>query len=103
VSTRYQDFDELWHSFRRGEGPIGAHAASLEGEKHDAVRDAAPPPHRLAGRALRVDRERVVCGRDGLMEQRVSLVTLGVAQLDLDPAELVNISTPDELDLVQQR
>jgi SAM-dependent methyltransferase len=40
VSTRYQDFDELWQSFRRGEGPIGAHAASLEGAKHDAVRDA---------------------------------------------------------------
>jgi ubiquinone/menaquinone biosynthesis C-methylase UbiE len=40
VSTRYQDFDELWQSFRRGEGPIGVHAASLEGEKHDAVRDA---------------------------------------------------------------
>ena len=40
VSTRYQNFDELWQSFRRGEGPIGAHAASLEGETHDAVRDA---------------------------------------------------------------
>jgi SAM-dependent methyltransferase len=46
VSTRYQDFDELWQSFRRGEGPIGAHAASLEGEKHDAVRDAL---HRRIG------------------------------------------------------
>ena len=40
VSTRYEDFDELWQSFRRGEGQAGAHAASLEGEKHDAVRDA---------------------------------------------------------------
>ena len=40
VSTRYQDFDELWQSFRRGEGPVGVHAASLEGEQHDAVRDA---------------------------------------------------------------
>src|SRR3954470_8189340 len=39
VSTRYQDFDELWQSFRQGEGPVGAHAASLEGEKHDAVQD----------------------------------------------------------------
>jgi SAM-dependent methyltransferase len=40
VSTRYQDFDELWQSFRRGEGQASAHAASLDGEKHDAVRDA---------------------------------------------------------------
>ena len=46
VSTRYQDFDELWQSFRRGEGPVGAHAASLEGELHDAVRDAV---HRRVG------------------------------------------------------
>ena len=46
MSTRYQDFDELWQSFRRGEGPIGAHAASLEGEKLDAVRDAL---HRRVG------------------------------------------------------
>ena len=37
------------------------------------------------------------------MEQRFSLTTLGVAQLDLDPAELVNINTPDELELLQQR
>jgi ubiquinone/menaquinone biosynthesis C-methylase UbiE len=46
VSTRYQDFEELWQSFRRGEGPVGVHAASLEGELHDAVRDAF---YRLVG------------------------------------------------------
>lgn len=40
VSTRYGDFDELWESFRRGEGPIGAHAAGLEGDRLEAVRDA---------------------------------------------------------------
>jgi SAM-dependent methyltransferase len=40
VSSPYEDFDELWQSFRGGEGPIGTHAASLEGAKHDAVRDA---------------------------------------------------------------
>jgi len=46
VSSRYEDFDELWQSFRRGEGPVGAHAASLRGAKHDAVRDAL---HRRVG------------------------------------------------------
>jgi len=46
VSTRYEHFDELWQSFRRGEGQVAVHAASLEGEKHDAVRDAL---HRRIG------------------------------------------------------
>ena len=46
VSTRYQDFEELWQSFRQGEGTAGMHAASLEGELHDAVRDAM---HRRVG------------------------------------------------------
>jgi SAM-dependent methyltransferase len=46
VSMRYEDFDELWQSFRRGEGQVGAHAASLEGDLHDAVRAAL---HRRVG------------------------------------------------------
>jgi SAM-dependent methyltransferase len=46
VSSPYEDFDELWQSFRGGEGPVGTHAASLEGAKHDAVRDAL---HRRVG------------------------------------------------------
>jgi SAM-dependent methyltransferase len=46
VSSHYEDFNELWQSFRPGEGPVGAHAASLEGAKHDAVRDAL---HRRVG------------------------------------------------------
>jgi SAM-dependent methyltransferase len=40
VTTRYVDFDELWRSFVGGVGPIGVHAASLEGELRDAVRAA---------------------------------------------------------------
>jgi SAM-dependent methyltransferase len=40
VSTQYRDFDELWGSFQGAVGPVGAHAASLEGELRDAVRDA---------------------------------------------------------------
>jgi SAM-dependent methyltransferase len=46
VSSHYKDFDELWQSFRGGEGPVGVHAASLEGAKHDAVRGAL---HRRVG------------------------------------------------------
>jgi SAM-dependent methyltransferase len=40
VSTQYRDFDELWDSFQGAVGPVGAHAASLEGEMRDAVREA---------------------------------------------------------------
>jgi SAM-dependent methyltransferase len=40
VSTQYRDLDELWDTFQGAVGPVGAHAASLEGELRDAVRDA---------------------------------------------------------------
>jgi SAM-dependent methyltransferase len=40
VSTQYSDFDELWDSFQGAVGPIGLHAASLEGELRESVRDA---------------------------------------------------------------
>jgi SAM-dependent methyltransferase len=40
VSTQYRDFDELWGTFQGAVGPVGVHAASLEGELRDKVRDA---------------------------------------------------------------
>ena len=40
VTTQYRDFDELWNSFQGAVGPVGVHAASLEGDLRDAVRDA---------------------------------------------------------------
>ena len=61
-------------------GPIGVHAASLEGERSSGPR-GAPPQRRLARRPVRADGDRLVRGRDGLMEQRVSLITLGVRDL----------------------
>jgi SAM-dependent methyltransferase len=39
VSTRYEDFDELWASFGRKVGPAGDFRASLEPAQQDAVRD----------------------------------------------------------------
>jgi SAM-dependent methyltransferase len=39
VSSRYQDFDELWSSLTGGVGPIGVHAGTL-GEREQAVADA---------------------------------------------------------------
>jgi SAM-dependent methyltransferase len=38
VSSQYHDFDELWESFLGGVGPVGAHAASLDESRRDAVR-----------------------------------------------------------------
>jgi SAM-dependent methyltransferase len=38
VSSRYEDFDELWESFRGGVGPAGQYLVSQPPEKQDAVR-----------------------------------------------------------------
>jgi SAM-dependent methyltransferase len=40
VSSRYEDFDELWQTFLGGVGPVGAHAASLDESQRNAVREA---------------------------------------------------------------
>ena len=40
VSSRYDDFEELWDSFLGGSGPVGAHARSLGGVRREAVRDS---------------------------------------------------------------
>jgi SAM-dependent methyltransferase len=39
VSASYEDFDDLWEPFRRGVGPAGAYAASLERHEQDELRD----------------------------------------------------------------
>lgn len=39
VSSRYENFDELWGSFELGVGPAGEFCASLDPETRDAVRD----------------------------------------------------------------
>ena len=39
VSTRYEDFDELWGSFQHGVGPAGQHVLALPPERQAAVRD----------------------------------------------------------------
>jgi SAM-dependent methyltransferase len=39
VSSRYEDFDELWSSFLLGVGPSGEYAASLDANAQSAVRD----------------------------------------------------------------
>lgn len=39
VSTRYEDFDELWGSFLLGAGPAGQYALALPPERQNAVRD----------------------------------------------------------------
>jgi ubiquinone/menaquinone biosynthesis C-methylase UbiE len=39
VSTRYDDFDELWGSFLLGVGPAGQYALSLPPDRQAAVRD----------------------------------------------------------------
>jgi SAM-dependent methyltransferase len=40
VSSRYDDFDELWQSFRGGAaGPVGAHLASLDETAREALRE----------------------------------------------------------------
>jgi SAM-dependent methyltransferase len=41
VSSRYDDFNELWHSLRGGAaGPVGAHFASLDEAGREALRGA---------------------------------------------------------------
>jgi SAM-dependent methyltransferase len=40
VSSSYRDFDELWDSFMGAVGPVGVHAASLDGAARDGVRAA---------------------------------------------------------------
>jgi ubiquinone/menaquinone biosynthesis C-methylase UbiE len=41
VSSRYNDFDELWQSFLGGAaGPVGAHVASLDEARREALRGA---------------------------------------------------------------
>ena len=40
VSSDYGDFDELWTSFLGSSGPVGAHVASLDAPRRDAVREA---------------------------------------------------------------
>jgi SAM-dependent methyltransferase len=37
VSSRYHDFDELWESFLGSVGPVGAHVASLDEPRREAV------------------------------------------------------------------
>jgi SAM-dependent methyltransferase len=39
VSSRYEDFDELWGSFLLGVGPAGQYCVSLDPDKQRAVRD----------------------------------------------------------------
>jgi SAM-dependent methyltransferase len=39
VSTRYEDFDELWGSFLLGVGPAGQHAIALPPDRQAVVRD----------------------------------------------------------------
>jgi SAM-dependent methyltransferase len=39
VSSRYEDFDELWTSFLLGVGPAGQYCVSLDPEAQEAVRD----------------------------------------------------------------
>ena len=38
VSTRYEDFDELWDTFLLGVGPAGQHLASQPAERQSAIR-----------------------------------------------------------------
>jgi SAM-dependent methyltransferase len=40
VSARYRDFDELWGACLGGVGPVGAHLASLDEPRREAVREA---------------------------------------------------------------
>ncbi len=40
VSSRYEDFDELWQTFLGGAGPAGVHVASLDESRRDALREA---------------------------------------------------------------
>jgi SAM-dependent methyltransferase len=40
VSSQYDDFDELWQSFLGSVGPVGAHVASLDESRREAVREA---------------------------------------------------------------
>ena len=50
VSSRYNDFDELWQSFLEGAaGPVGAHVASLDETSREALRGALR--RRLGSRA----------------------------------------------------
>ena len=78
---RYRDFDELWDAFLGGVGPVGAHLQSLDEARRAEVATALRGAHRLAGWAVRAHRSGILRGRHGLMEQRVSLVTLGVRDL----------------------
>jgi SAM-dependent methyltransferase len=39
VSSRYEDFDELWDTFLLGVGPAGTYCVSLEPDAQQAVRD----------------------------------------------------------------
>ncbi len=46
ISSAYESFDELWESLLAGAGPAGAHAASLDEPRRDALHDAL---HRRLG------------------------------------------------------
>jgi hypothetical protein len=39
VSTRYEDFGELWGAFQHGVGPAGQHVLALAPERQAAVRE----------------------------------------------------------------
>ena len=67
----------------------------------DACRDAAVPQTGPLPAAYR--KTALPALESGELSLRRAIATLDVAQLDLDPAELVNINTPDELELLQQR
>jgi molybdenum cofactor guanylyltransferase len=67
----------------------------------DACRDAAVPQTGPLPGAYR--KTALPALESGELSLRRAIAALDVAQLDLDPAELVNINTPDELELLQQR
>ena len=46
ISSAYESFDELWESLLAGVGPAGAHVASLDEPRRDALHDAL---HRRLG------------------------------------------------------
>ena len=67
----------------------------------DACRDAAVPQTGPLPGAYR--KTALPALESGELSLWRAIAALDVAQLDLDPAELVNINTPDELELLQQR
>jgi molybdenum cofactor guanylyltransferase len=67
----------------------------------EACRDAAVPQTGPLPGAYR--KSALPALESGELSLRLAIAGLDVAKLDLDSAELVNINTPDELELLQQR